>query len=92
MGAFGEPTIGGMRGAEHQSSHITGVAITFCDPKVVASQLQTQYGVSVTAKDRHGMRGLRVACHVYNTVEDIDTFVRALEEVRNAMAEGKQKL
>jgi selenocysteine lyase/cysteine desulfurase len=93
IGAFGVPTTAGTPGADQQSSHITGVAIAFCDdPKVVASQLQTQHRVSVTAKDRHGVRGLRVACHIYNTVEDIDTFVRSLAEVRDAMTECKHNL
>ena len=35
----------------------------------------------VTAKDRHGFCGLRVAPHVFNTFEEIDLFVAALQEV-----------
>ena len=92
MGAFGSPIeLEGPPGASEQSSHITGVAISFSDPKEVAVQLQTQYGVSVTAKDRHGVRGLRVACHIYNTTEDIDTFVSALTRLGDQIAEGTQQ-
>ena len=41
--------------------------------------------VGDTWKDRHGVRGLRVAPHVYSTMEEVEVFVRALVEVREQL-------
>lgn len=43
----------------------------------------------MTAKDRHGVRGLRVSPHYYNTERDIDEFVAALVEVCDAKDEDR---
>ena len=90
VGAFGTPITAGALAADLQSSHITGVEIPFADPKEVAAQLEARHGISATAKHRHGVRALRVACHIYNSFEDIDTFVQALAGLRDAMTEGNE--
>ena len=86
MGAFGRSVAvtDDVDAAELQSSHITGVAIPFAEPKAVATALESE-GIVVTAKDRHGVTGLRVACHIYNNTQDIDAFVGALAEIRDRM-------
>ena len=81
IGAFGVET--GLDDAT-LSPHITGVEIDFAEPSDVAAELSTR-GVQVTAKDRHGVRGLRVAPHVYSTMEEVGVFVRALVEVREQL-------
>ena len=80
-GAFGVET--GLDDAT-LSPHITGVEIDFAEPSDVAAELSSR-GVQVTAKDRHGVRGLRVAPHVYSTMEEAEVFVRALAEVREQL-------
>ena len=59
------------------ASHITCVAVS--QPQAVAAALASR-GIHVTAKDRHGVKGLRVAPHVYNTSDEITRFVVALGE------------
>ena len=78
--------------ARELSPHITGVEIDFAEPSDVAAELSSR-GVQVTAKDRHGVSGLRVAPHVYSTMDEVEVFVRALVEVREQlMASPSAKL
>ena len=71
IGAFGEQM------DPATASHITCVAVA--QPQVVAAALASR-GIHVTAKDRHGVTGLRVAPHVYNTLDEITLFVAALSQ------------
>ena len=75
-GAFGVP-LRDVQGCG--DGHIVGVIIQG-DASAVAAALGER-GFSVTAKNRHGFCGLRVAPHVYNTETECDAFVRALSEV-----------
>ena len=47
----------------------------------VKSRMFRMHRAHRPAKDRHGFCGLRVAPHVFNTFEEIDLFVAALQEV-----------
>ena len=52
-------------------------------PNVVSAELSDDYGIIVTAKDRHGAKGLRISPHVYNTEMEIEQLVEALVRIRD---------
>ena len=52
-------------------------------PSVVSAELSDDYGIIVTAKDRHGVKGLRISPHVYNTEVEIEQLVEALVRIRD---------
>lgn len=42
-------------------------------------RLWTNHGIEVPIIERNGQRSIRVSCHLYNTRDDIDSLLRALE-------------
>jgi selenocysteine lyase/cysteine desulfurase len=65
--------------------------VTECENGQVAAELESK-GILVTAKDRHGVTGLRVACHIYNTTAECDVFVASLAEIRDRRTGAAPKL
>lgn len=86
MGSFGEPLdYSNAEDCSRMSAHITGVSTGFAgaEPGAIRDALAAK-GIVVTAKDRHGVRGLRVSPHVWTMESEIDAFVGTLAGIRAA--------
>lgn len=66
--------------AEH-SCCLTTFAIDGVEPTALQRHLFEKHRVCTVPVDQGGVRGIRVTPNVYTTLEEIDVFVRAVEEV-----------
>jgi selenocysteine lyase/cysteine desulfurase len=67
-----------------RSCAIANVGITGITPGALAKTLRDKYNVRTVAIDGAGVHGVRVTPHVYTSIAELDTFVRALKELAAA--------
>jgi selenocysteine lyase/cysteine desulfurase len=66
---------------EKRTCAIANVGIKGIQPGDLAKRLLEQYKIFTVAIDRPGVAGVRVTPHLYTTTQELDTFVKALNEI-----------
>ena len=64
-----------------QACAIGNVSLDGVDPEKLASHLWTRHRIFVTPIKHDEFQGIRVTPNLYTTLNEIDTFSRAVEEV-----------
>ena len=64
-----------------RSCGIANVGIKNMKPSVMAETLMTRYKIFTVAIDRGIVQGCRITPNVYTTLEELDTFVKALKDL-----------
>jgi selenocysteine lyase/cysteine desulfurase len=68
----------------HRACGIANVGITGMTPKALADTLFDKYKIFTVAIDNAVVKGVRVTPHLYTTIAELDTFVKALTELARA--------
>ena len=66
---------------KHRSCGIANVGIKDMKPKDLAKTLLDKYKIWTVAIDGAGVHGCRISPNIYTTTEELDVFVKALEEM-----------
>jgi isopenicillin-N epimerase len=53
--------------------------------RALQDALWREHGIEVPIVDWNGRRWIRVSCHLYNTREEVDTLVRALDTLLHSL-------
>jgi len=64
------------------SCAIANVGVKGMHPSVLAETLMQDHNIFTVAIERHTLKGVRVTPHLYNTVEEVEALVRALEKIK----------
>ncbi|MBL8879000.1 MAG: aminotransferase class V-fold PLP-dependent enzyme, partial [Phycisphaerales bacterium] len=63
------------------SCAVATLAIEDVDPAKLAAHLYAKYRIFVVAIDHPSVKGIRITPNVYTTLAEVDTFVRAVQDV-----------
>ena len=63
------------------SCAIGNVAVEGMGAQELAETLMEKYSIFTVAINRHKLQGVRITPHLYNTIQDVEELVKALEEI-----------
>lgn len=65
----------------HRHCAIANIAVDGMSPNELATYFYEKHRIFTVAINRKSVKGVRVTPHLYTTIQDLDTFVGAIEEV-----------
>ena len=66
---------------KHRSCAIANIGIQGMEPQDLSKYFFERHRIFTVAINRNSVKGVRVTPHLYTTIQDLDRFVKAVEEV-----------